>query len=151
MMQSESGWLQTDAISTVWIKHEWLGEFLPPYKDLKFSDSGSVSKDMKRDVITLCKHTKDKVYDRRKEECKNNVGTAIGRSQPETCLDIRKKDHKLQGKKWPWGRYCINITREEILSSFLRWLMLNIIQCSYLLQEGRGLGRSLYSYQNLYT
>lgn len=83
----------------VWFKHECLGEFLPPHNDLIFSDAGSASEDMERDVITLCKYTEEKVYDRRKEECKNNFSTAIGRSQPEICLDIRKKGHKLQGKK----------------------------------------------------
>lgn len=88
----------------VWFKHECLGEFLPPHNDLIFSDAGSVSKDMKRGVITLCKHTKDIVYDRRKEERKNNVGRAIRRSQPEICLDIRKKDHKLQGEKVTLGQ-----------------------------------------------
>lgn len=83
----------------VWFKHEYLGEFLPPHNDLIFSDAGSASEDMERGVITLCKYTEEEVYDRRKEECKNNFGTAIGRSQPEICLDIRKKGHKLQGKK----------------------------------------------------
>lgn len=85
----------------MWIKLECLGEILPPHNDLKFSDAGSVSKDMERDVITLCKHTKDKGYDRRKEECKNNVGTAIGKSQPEICLDIRKKIIRFREKSDP--------------------------------------------------
>lgn len=83
----------------VWFEHECLGEFSPPHNDLTFSDAGSVSTDMERDVITLCKYTKEKVCYRRKEECENNVGTAIGRSQPEICLDIRKKSQKLQGKQ----------------------------------------------------
>lgn len=73
--------------------------FCHPIMNSYFQMAGSVLKDMKRDVITLCKYTKEKVYDKRKEECKNNVGTAIGRSQPEICLDIRKKVHKFQGKK----------------------------------------------------
>lgn len=57
------------------------------------------AKDMERDVITLCKYTKEELYEGRKEECKDNVGTAVGRSQPEVCLDSRKKGHKLQEKK----------------------------------------------------
>ena len=53
---------------------------------------------METDVITLCKFTKEKLYEGRKEKCKDNVGTAIGKSQTEVCLDIRKKGHKPQEK-----------------------------------------------------
>lgn len=49
-------------------------------------------------MITLCKYTKEELYEGRKEECKDNVGTAIGRRQREMCLDIRKQGHKLQKK-----------------------------------------------------
>ena len=81
------------------VKCERLGEFLPPCNDRTLSNAGSAAKHMARDVITLCKYTKEEVSEGRKEECKDNVGTAIQTFQPEVYLDIRQKSHNLQGEK----------------------------------------------------
>lgn len=41
------------------VKHEYLGEILPPHNEFVLLDSGLASKDVKRDVITLGKYTKE--------------------------------------------------------------------------------------------
>lgn len=89
------------------------------------------AKDMERDVITVCKYTKEEVYEGRQEECKDNVGTVIGRSQPEVCLDIRKKIISFRKKVTLRQTLHKNNKGKKKLSSFLTWNFISWYQAWY--------------------